>query len=109
MIGGLAVVIWAVLGFIFGDYQAFIYENSLIRDIYTTRPPSDNDNPSDEKQAKLSMIEAVSKRGRFLYNYFDYRLMTVVTSRYFKRCCRCLHKYDWYWEKKARMEQYEEV
>ena len=34
LVGGVAGIIWPLLGYLLGDYEAFTYENSLIRSLY---------------------------------------------------------------------------
>ena len=34
LVGGVAGIIWPLLGYLFGDYEAFTYENNLIRSLY---------------------------------------------------------------------------
>ena len=38
LVGGLAGVIWPVLEIVFGGYESFRFENSLIGSVYPTSP-----------------------------------------------------------------------
>ena len=64
LVGGLSGIIWGVLALVFGGYESFKFENSLIASIYPTSPQdfSDvdgSDIPSDERKAKLAMMQTV--------------------------------------------------
>ena len=64
LVGGLASIIWGVLALIFGHYESFRFENSLISSIYPTSPQDFSDvdgsgTHSDERKAKLAMMQTV--------------------------------------------------
>ena len=44
LVGGFSSIVWAALLIIFGHYEEFKLNNSVIRTIYSTRPHNNNDN-----------------------------------------------------------------
>ena len=49
IVGGVAGVVWSVLGYLLGDYEQFKYENSLVGSIYPTSPSANADDALDER------------------------------------------------------------
>lgn len=47
LVGGVAGVVWSVLGYTLGGYESFKYENSLVGNIYPTSPGGGADNDED--------------------------------------------------------------
>ena len=45
MVGGLSGIIWGSLMLVFGGYESFKFENSLISAVYPTAPSQD---PNDD-------------------------------------------------------------
>ena len=53
LVGGLSSIIWGFLLLIFGNYESFKLENSIIGQIYETRPKiEEDDDIDDEEEAK---------------------------------------------------------
>ena len=48
LVGGLAGVIWPALYMIFGSYETFKFENSLIGAVYPTSPFGSEDSGNDK-------------------------------------------------------------
>ena len=71
---------------LFGSYETFKFENSLIGAVYPTSPDNDDQSPSDEMSAKQTMMQAVALRGKYFYNYTDYLLSSLI--RYLCCCCK---------------------
>ena len=88
LVGGLAGIVWAVMAILFGGYESFSFENSLIGSIYPTSPPVDESEPTGnnaERIAKLAMMRTVAERGKYHYRYHEYLLFSTLKSF----CC-CL-------------------
>ena len=107
LVGGLAGVVYPALFFIFGGYENFKFENSLISAIYPTSPQdfvSDADaSPESERKAKAAMMKTVSERGKYFYNYSEYLLSWILSSC----CCCACGKTDWYHRRVKRYERHE--
>ena len=63
VVGGLAGIIWALMGYSLGDYEQFKYDTSLVGSIYQTSPgggsEEDPDAPGavvDERSAKKKLM-----------------------------------------------------
>ena len=51
LVGGLAGVIWPMLAMVFGGYETFKFENSLIGSIYPTSSQDFDLNTADDSEA----------------------------------------------------------
>ena len=85
LVGGLAGTLWALLGMLFGGYETFKFENSLIGAVYPTSPDDDDQSLSDEMSAKQTMMQTVALRGKYFYNYSDYLASCLIP--YLFCCC----------------------
>lgn len=107
LVGGLAGVVYPALFLVFGGYENFKFENSLISSIYPTSPQdfvSDADtSPESERKAKAAMMKTVSERGKYFYNYSEYLLSWIISSCC---CCACM-KTEWYHRRVKRYERHE--
>ena len=63
VVGGLAGIIWALMGYSLGDYEQFKYDTSLVGSIYPTSPgggseetPDAPDAVVDERSAKKKLM-----------------------------------------------------
>ena len=91
---------------IFGGYESFKFENSLIGAVYPTSPQDfqeDNDEagPQSERKAKQEMMRTVAERGRYWYTYQEYMFVWLLKTCC---CCFCSANSSWY---KRRLEKYE--
>ena len=93
--GGFFGIIWSTLGLLFGGYELFKLENSLIRAVYRTSPESARANFSngkseinDELKAKQAMMQTVAQQGKCYYSYPDYCIAIIMRAL----CCCCRHK-----------------
>ena len=101
-------MIWAILVLLFGGYESFKFENSLIGSIYPTSPQKsqcgdDKGNPhSSEGEAKFALIQTVSERGKYWYNYSEYLCTSILKS-----CCCCLLKNStWFQRRIDRLKRH---
>jgi len=93
LVGGLSGIVWGVLNLVFGGYETFKLENSLIGAVYPTSPQDFSDGhggelPLDANKAKKQMMRTVAERGKYFYNYSEY-LTTSLLGCFcccFKRC-----------------------
>ena len=77
IVGGLSGIVWGVLNLVFGGYETFKLENSLIGAVYPTSPHDCSEGDaweaaSDAQNAKLQMMRTVAERGKYFYNYSEY-------------------------------------
>ena len=79
LVGGLSGILWAVMAILFGGYESFMFENSLIGSIYPTSPPVDESEAS-ERGAKMAMMRTVAERGKYHYRYDEYLLFSMLKS-----------------------------
>ena len=110
VIGGLSGIVWAVLAMIFGGYEAFRYQTSLISSIYPTSPmdtPIDGDlNQSEgQRKAKLQMMQTVAQRGKYWYSYFEYLWASLLAAWF---CC-CVRNYRCSKKRVSRLKRHNEA
>ena len=90
LVGGLSGIVWGTLFLVFGNYESFKFENSLIGAVYPTAPSDDgegHEGPSSEPQAKKAMMRQVSERRKYWYTYFEYMSTNFMTA-----CCCCFSR-----------------
>jgi len=90
LVGGFSGILWSVLAMLFGGYETFKLENSLIGAVYPTAPSSQGGDDGDEafegeQMARESLMKVVAERGKYFYNYTDYMLSSLL--RCFTCCC----------------------
>ena len=94
LVGGLAGVIWPTLYMIFGSYETFKFENSLIGAVYPTSPfggkndddiKDDTESIADNRKYMVSLMRTIAERGKYWYNYSEYVCVWFLS----KFCC-CL-------------------
>ena len=79
------------MAIIFGGYESFMFENSIIGSIYPTSPPMDEKTGSNpERAAKHAMMRTVAERGKYHYSYDEYFLFSTLRSI----CCCFTRKYE---------------
>ena len=84
-----------------GTYETFKLENSLIGAVYPTSPHIDSEFES-ELQAKHAMIQSVSNRGKYFYNYSEY-----CFSRFLRYLCCCCRDRKWLTKRVKKLERHE--
>ena len=72
---------------IFGGYEAFKYQNSLISAVYPTAPEANADVASGSSLAKHQLMQTVAQRGKYWYTYSEYLWASLLSSW----CC-CMFK-----------------
>mmetsp|Transcript_32847 Transcript_32847/g.38681 ORF Transcript_32847/g.38681 Transcript_32847/m.38681 type:complete len:126 (-) Transcript_32847:623-1000(-) len=91
LVGGFSSIVWGTLFLIFGSYEDFKLNNSLIGAIYPTSPSRLNtayvENPEEpaylkEYRAKRAVVCTVADRGKYFYTYSEYLLSKIIVS-----CC----------------------
>ena len=98
------------MALIFGSYEAFRLQNSLIGSIYPTSPQDFkgedllSEDPSSERKAKLAMMRTVSERGKYWYSYPEYMLVSFL-----RMCCCCCSKRQCFQRRLERLERHEEA
>ena len=71
LVGGLSSIVWGFLSIVFGHYESFKYQSSLIGAVYPVSPPNDdykgeaganddNFEVSRARNAKLSVLRAAA-------------------------------------------------
>ena len=97
LVGGFVGLLWGFLNILFGGYQAFKLENSLISAIYPTSPQRNSDSgenysqdnaPQNEKAAKRAMMNTVAERGKYWYSYSEYLFVSIMSAI----CCCCVSR-----------------
>ena len=112
LVGGLSGIVWGTLFLVFGGYESFKFENSLIGGIYPTSPGAaghDDDGgdgtPVSERRAKKAMMQSVSERGKYWYTYSEYLATSLLKS-----CCSCCCSNSaWYKRREKRLERHHEA
>lgn len=107
LVGGLSGIIWGTLFIIFGSYESFKFENSLIGGVYPTSPSAGDDDdgpPASEQEAKKAMMQNVSERGKYWYTYSEYLATSLL-----KACCSCCSNSAWYKKRAKRLERHLEA
>ena len=77
LVGGLAGVIWPALYMVFGSYETFKFENSLISAVYPTSPfgsidsendrdiKDDTETALDNRKYMLALMRTIAERGKY--------------------------------------------
>ena len=112
VVGGFSGVVWSFLALIFGGYETFKFENSLIGAVYPTSPqdmPSWDDGADDEggaglkeQNAKRAMMRTVAERGKYFFNYSEYLVSLIIRS-----VCCCCHRGPWFKRRIKKLERHE--
>ena len=106
LVGGLSIIIWSVLAMIFGGFESFKLETSLISSIYPTSSPYSTTN--EERKAKSLLMQTVAERGRYHYRYGEYLLFYFL-----KTCCCCCarlcHSLKFYERGNERLARHEKA
>ena len=91
LVGGLSGIIWSVLAMLFGGFESFKLDNSMIGSIYPTSP-NEHSQVSNEREAKNSMMSTVANRGKYCYSYDEYMFVWLLKNLC---CCFCGNS-KWY-------------
>lgn len=112
VVGGFSGVVWSFLALLFGSYETFKFENSLIAAVYPTSPqemPSwDDDADNDgrailkEQKAKRAMMRTVAERGKYFFNYSEYLMSLLLRS-----VCCCCQRGVWFKRRMKKLERHE--
>ena len=110
VVGGFQGLVWGLLSLIFGGYQSFKYENSMIRSLYPTVPANydpwaDVESEENLRQARAqkAMMDIIAKKGRYTYGYVEY----LGASTLKLLCSCCCSKSDFYQKRVKRLERHE--
>ena len=108
LVGGLSGILWSGLFLVFGGYESFKLDNSLIGAVYPTSPTNDDEVHSEhetESAAKQSMMKTVAERGRYFYNYSEYLLASFMKSF----CSCCCRGSAWYEHRTTKLQRHEDA
>ena len=116
LVGGLSSIVWGFLFIIFGSYETFKLENSIIGTIFPVSPhpltgdsgddENDSKKPESADDAKLAMVNAASASGKYSFNFNEYiftRALQIIA------CCKCLKKSAWYKKRVKRIKRHDEA
>ena len=102
IVGGFTGLLWSALTVLLNGYESFKFDNTLIGALYPTSPAVVS-KPKTEEEAQSIMLNAITGRGYYFYNYSAY-----ICARIFRClccCCNSPHKYRW----SAKLKQYEDA
>jgi hypothetical protein len=101
-IGGYAAMVWSILALVLGDYQAFTFDKSLLKRLYTEDKTHIEEEASDDKE----LVSRILNRKQFSYSYSE-----LVKAKLMKLCCccRCCRQTIYYEKKIKRYESYLKV
>ena len=114
LVGGLAGVIWPALYMVFGSYETFKFENSLISAVYPTSPfgsidsendrdiKDDTETALDNRKYMLALMRTIAERGKYWYNYSEYEFIRILSTF----CCCLCKKAKWYQNRLKRLERH---
>ena len=91
---------------VFGGYEAFKYQNSLIGAVYPTAPKMkklSRDEIEGQHKAKSQMMQTVAERGKYWYDYSEYLCAQILVSW----CCSCFKKCDCVKRRAKRLKRHE--
>ena len=117
LVGGLSSIVWGFLAIIFGDYETFKLQNSLIGAIYPLSPPKKS-NAEDEDdvqpvteagEAKLSLVRTAAEPSKYTFNFREYILSNVIKLLVCKTCCCCLTRTQCYIKRIKRLQRHKEA
>ena len=103
LVGGFSGILWSSLFLIFGGYESFKLENSLIGAVYPTSPSKDDEDNNEQETesiAKHSMMKKVAEHGKYFYNYSEYLLAGFMQS-----CCSCCCRSSAWYERRTKKLQ----
>ena len=116
--GGFVGLIWGGLSLIFGGYEAFKLQTSLIGAVYPTSPQGrdesiDDDSdresesgvPRSERAAKKMMLNTVAERGKYWYNYSEYLCISLLSSF----CCCFVSDRKWFTKRLQKLKRHQEA
>ena len=113
LVGGFSGILWSLLAILFGGYETFKLENSLIGAVYPTSPGGGDDNAggSDiegEQMARQALMQTIAERGKYFYGYTDYLVSSL--ARCFCSCC-CANRGpgSWYARRMSKLDRHEKA
>ena len=95
-------MIWSILSFCLTDYQAFAFDKSLLKRLYTEDKTAVEEEENDERE----LVSRVVNRKPFSYSYCEYIKVKLLK---FCCCCRCCKQTICYDKKVKRFESFEKV
>ena len=111
LVGGFSGILWSLLAMVFGGYETFKLENSLIGSIYPTSPHAGEESRGadfieSETKARSEMMKIIAERGKYFYSYTDYLVSSL--ARTFCGCCCSTDKQDgWFSRRMRKLERHE--
>ena len=92
----------------FGSYEDFRLQNTLIRHIYRTSPQGtdpDGQDPTTERRAKQAMLRTVGGHSKYWFNYHEFLVATFVRTF----CCSCVKNTAWYEAKQLKLSRHQKA
>ena len=109
LVGGLAGVIWPMLAMVFGGYETFKFENSLIGSIYPTSSqdfdPDTAVGSESTYEARNAMLRTVAERGKYFYHYSEYFSVYLLNSF----CCCFLKRSTCFQKRLERLKRHNDA
>ena len=98
---------------LFGGYETFKLENSLIGSVYPTSPGGGDDNTSDaniesEQMARQALMQVIAERGKYFYGYTDYLVSSLARS-FCSCCCAKRGPSSWYARRMVKLDRHEKA
>ena len=99
---------------IFGSYETFKFENSLIGAVYPTSPfggkndddvKDDTETIADNQKYMVSLMRTIAERGKYWYNYSEYECIWFLSTF----CCCFFRRAKWYKDRLKRLERHNEA
>ena len=102
---------------VFGSYETFKFENSLIGAVYPTSPfgsmesgnnediKDDKETTADNQKHMVSLMRTIAERGKYWYTYSEYELIWALSTF----CCCFFKRAKWYKDRLKRLERHNEA
>lgn len=86
-IGGMAGLIWSILGFVLGSYQNFAFESSMINNFYgVSKMNPEADSPDTDELATNEVKRSLANKKRYMYTYREYIGTKIMSMSCFAKC-----------------------
>ena len=100
-----------MLAMLFGGYETFKLENSLIGSVYPTSPGGGDDKTSGndvegEQMARQALMQVIAERGKYFYGYTDY-LVSSLARTFCSCCCAKRGPGSWYSRRMLKLDRHE--